>query len=106
MGSRLEFNFSRQQCRKEMYEHGCHNPLSCINTMPWADNPNVTAIIAAHLPGEQTGNSIADILWGDYNPAGKLPYTIPRNESDYEFPIVNFTSVSTPTSWQADFTEG
>jgi len=77
-----------------------------INTMPWADNPNVTAIIAAHLPGEQTGNSIVDILWGDYNPAGKLPYTIPRNESDYEFPIVNFTSVSTPTSWQAEFTEG
>jgi len=77
-----------------------------INTMPWADNPNVTAVIAAHLPGEQTGNSIVDILWGDYNPAGKLPYTIPRDESDYEFPIVNFTSVSTPTSWQAEFTEG
>ena len=77
-----------------------------INTMPWADHPNVKAIIAAHLPGEQTGNSIVDVLWGDYNPAGKLPYTIPRNGSDYDLPVVNLTSVSTPTGWQADFTEG
>ncbi|KAH8689240.1 putative beta-glucosidase G [Phaeosphaeriaceae sp. PMI808] len=77
-----------------------------INTMPWATNPNVTAIIAAHLPGEQTGNSIVDILWGDFNPSGKLPYTIPKKESDYDIPIVNLTEVSTPTGWQSNFTEG
>ena len=77
-----------------------------INTMPWANHENVTAIIAAHLPGEQTGNSIVDILWGDFNPSGKLPYTIPKNESDYDIPIVNLTDISSPTGWQADFTEG
>ncbi|EPE27396.1 (Trans)glycosidase [Glarea lozoyensis ATCC 20868] len=77
-----------------------------INTMPWANNPNVTAIIAAHLPGEQTGNSIVDILWGDFNPSGKLPYTIPKNESDYDIPTVNLTNVSTTTEWQSNFTEG
>jgi len=77
-----------------------------INAMPWATNPNVTAIIAAHLPGEETGNSIVDILWGDYNPSGKLPYTIPKIESDYNIPIVNATSFDTPTGWQANFTEG
>ncbi|KAH6698355.1 putative glycosyl hydrolase [Leptodontidium sp. MPI-SDFR-AT-0119] len=77
-----------------------------LNTMPWASNPNVKAIIAAHLPGEQTGNSIVDILWGDVNPSGKLPYTIPVNETDCLIPIVNLTSISSPTEWQADFTEG
>lgn len=77
-----------------------------INIMPWASNPNVTAIIAAHLPGEQTGNSIVDILWGDVNPSGKLPYTIPVNETDCNIPIVNLTSISSPTEWQANFTEG
>lgn len=77
-----------------------------INTMPWADNPNVTAILAAHLPGEQTGNSIVDVLWGEYNPSGKLPYTIPRMEKDYDIPIVNRTQEAFPDAWQADFTEG
>ncbi|KAI8313403.1 putative beta-glucosidase G [Colletotrichum sp. SAR11_59] len=33
-----------------------------VNTMPWADHPNVKAILAAHLPGQETGNSIIDVL--------------------------------------------
>ncbi|KAL2076055.1 hypothetical protein VTL71DRAFT_998 [Oculimacula yallundae] len=77
-----------------------------VNTMPWASHPNVKAIIAAHLPGEQTGNSIVDVLLGAVNPSGKLPYTIPRNEKDCLIPIVNLTSISSPTEWQADYTEG
>ncbi|KAI0433006.1 glycoside hydrolase superfamily [Xylaria sp. FL1042] len=79
-----------------------------VNAMPWATHPNVKAIIAAHFPGEQTGNSIVDILWGDVNPSGRLPYTIPVTEEDYGFPIVNLTSdeVTSPTAWQSNFTEG
>lgn len=77
-----------------------------VNTMPWAMNPNVTAILAAHYPGEESGNSIVDILWGDVNPSGKLPYTIPANEADYDIPIVNLASVTDPNAWQSDFTEG
>lgn len=75
-----------------------------VNTMPWANNPNVTAILAAHYPGEETGNSIVDILWGDVNPGGKLPYTIPVDESDYDFPITNVTSET--DNLQVNFTEG
>ena len=77
-----------------------------INTMPWADNPNVTAIVAAHLPGQEIGNSIVDILYGVVNPSGRLPYTIAFQDSDYDAPILNVTGSTDPNAWQADFTEG
>jgi beta-glucosidase len=41
-----------------------------INLMPWANHENVTAILASHLSGEEIGNSIVDVLYGDYNPSG------------------------------------
>ena len=77
------------------------------NVMPWADNPNVTAIIAAHLPGQEIGNAIVDVLYGAVNPSGKLPYTIGYNATDYNAPIVNLTITNTtsPTVIQDDFTE-
>lgn len=39
-----------------------------LDVLPWASNPNVTAILAAHLPGQESGNSIVDVLYGDVNP--------------------------------------
>ncbi|KAF2085642.1 glycoside hydrolase family 3 protein [Saccharata proteae CBS 121410] len=78
-----------------------------LNVMPWADHPNVTAILAAHLPGSEIGNSLVDILYGATNPSGHLPYTIAYNESDYEFaPITRSVANTTDTNaWQSDFTE-
>ncbi|KAL3495966.1 glycosyl hydrolase family 3 N terminal domain-containing protein [Aspergillus germanicus] len=60
------------------------------NVLPFADHPNVTAILFAHYPGQETGNSIMDVLYGDVNPSGKLPYTIAYNESDYNAPIIDY----------------
>ena len=79
-----------------------------VNSLPWADNDNVTAILAAHYPGQESGNSIVDVLWGDVNPSGKLPYTIAKNTSDYNTPILNLTGGSAAISdaWQVNFTEG
>jgi beta-glucosidase len=75
--------------------------------MPWADNENVTAILAAHYPGEETGNSITDVLWGDVEPSGRLPYSIPRAAEDYGPPVVELPgNVTDPDAWQADYVEG
>jgi beta-glucosidase len=49
----------------------------------FVDHPNVTGLIFAHLPGQDSGRALVSILYGQSNPSGKLPYTVARNESDY-----------------------
>ncbi|HLK11975.1 MAG TPA: glycoside hydrolase family 3 C-terminal domain-containing protein [Candidatus Binatia bacterium] len=49
-------------------------------TMPWVDD--VAAILMAWYPGEEGGRAIADVLFGDVTPSGKLPVSFPRVEQD------------------------
>ncbi len=44
---------------------------------PWLA-ANVPAIVEAWYPGEQGGHAVADVLFGDYNPAGRLTFSVPR----------------------------
>jgi beta-glucosidase len=49
--------------------------------MPWAD-ANVNAILQAWYPGQAAGTAVADVLFGNYNPAGRLPVTFYRATED------------------------
>lgn len=49
-------------------------PLS----LPWAYE-HIPAVVEAWQLGTQTGNAVAQVLYGDYNPSGKMPISIPRN---------------------------
>ena len=46
-------------------------------TFAWAAD-NLPAILVTWYPGEEGGNAAAEVLFGDYNPAGRLPITFPR----------------------------
>ncbi|KOS13956.1 beta-glucosidase [Malassezia pachydermatis] len=54
----------------------------------WIDHPNVTAVVWANLPSSENGNALVNILYGTYNPSGRLPYTIARRREDYSADVL------------------
>jgi len=63
-------------------------------TIPWADK-NIPSILETWQLGVQSGNAIAQVLYGDYNPSGKLPMTFPRSLG--QIPIYyNYKSTGRP----------
>lgn len=62
----------------------------------WADE-HIPAIVEAWQLGTETGNAVAQVLYGDYNPSGKLPMTFPRNVG--QIPIYyNYKNTGRPTN--------
>ncbi|HEX8016017.1 MAG TPA: glycoside hydrolase family 3 C-terminal domain-containing protein [Flavobacterium sp.] len=74
----LSLPANQEELMKAMIATGKPVILVLINgsalSINWA-NDNVPAILTAGYPGQQGGNAIADVLFGDYNPAGRLPVT-------------------------------
>ncbi len=69
---------------------------------------NSRAILWAGLPGNEGGRAVAEVLFGDVNPSGKLPFSYPRNVNgfttyDYK-PLEN--THDNPTGWEFPFGHG
>ncbi|KAL1305765.1 hypothetical protein AAFC00_007343 [Neodothiora populina] len=82
----------------------CNNTIVVVSTTgvrlldQWIEHENITAVLYSAPLGQESGNSIADVLYGDFNPSGRLTYTIAKNESDYPVEICE--------TKQCNFTEG
>ncbi|KAI9655524.1 MAG: hypothetical protein M1821_005317 [Bathelium mastoideum] len=71
----------------------------------WIDHPAIKGVIFAHLPSQESGSSLADILFGDVNPSGRLPYTVGKSLEDYG-PGAKILYKSNGLTPQQNFTEG
>lgn len=78
------------------------NP-GAVDIAEYATHPNVTAIIAAGFPGEQAGIALANVIYGDVSPSGKLPFTMGASLADYPPNGIQLESVPAP---KVEFTEG
>jgi beta-glucosidase len=89
----------------------CNNTIVVVHNVgvrlvdAFADNENVTAIIFAHLPGQDAGRAVARILYGDVSPSGRLPYTVAKESSDYGN-LLGPCEGGKSRSPQCDFNEG
>lgn len=71
----------------------------------WIDHPNVTAVVWAGLPGQESGHSLVDVLYGHVNPSGRLPYTIAKQASDYAANVI-YEGNPSPNGVQIPYSEG
>jgi beta-glucosidase len=72
----------QQELLEEIYKVNPNIVLVLNNgrplALPWAAK-NIPTIVEAWQLGTQAGNAVAQVLYGDYNPSGKLPMSFPRN---------------------------
>jgi len=94
----------QQELLEEVYKVNPNIVLVLNNgrplAIPWADE-NIPAIVEAWHLGTQSGNAIAQVLYGDYNPSGKLPMTFPRSVG--QVPIYyNYKNTGRPVMTEPD----
>jgi hypothetical protein len=70
-------------------------------SLTWADQAQ--AVLLGWIPGQEAGNALADVLFGDVNPAGKLPITFARDAGDYP---ANTAQMYPGVNEQVLYTEG
>lgn len=83
--TRLDLPDLQQQLIKEIQALGKPVVLVLLNgsaiAVNW-ENANLPAIVEAWYPGQAAGTAIADVLFGDYNPGGRLPVTFYKSVND------------------------
>ena len=88
----LELPPNQQKLLEAIYAIGKPIVLVLLNgspmAIPWADE-HIPAILEAWYPGEEGGTAIADIIFGDYSPAGRLPVTFYKATADLP-PITDY----------------
>ena len=86
--STLDLPGVQEELVKAVYETGVPVILVLLNGRPlsisWAAE-HMPAILEAWHPGTQGGNAVADVLFGDFNPAGRLPATFSRTVGQVPF---------------------
>jgi beta-glucosidase len=84
----LDLPGRQEQLLQALYDTGKPIVLVLINGQPltinWADR-YIPSILEAWFPGPSGGKAIADALFGDYNPGGKLSITFPKTTGQIEF---------------------
>lgn len=91
----------------------CNNTMVVIHNAGirlvdrWIDNDNITAVIYAHMPGQDSGQALVDIMYGEVSPSGRLPYTVAKQDTDYGITL-NPVLPKPSELWhtQDNFTEG
>ena len=96
----------QQELLEEIYKVNKNIVLVLMNGRPlnltWADE-NIPAILETWHLGSQSGNAIAEVLYGDYNPSGKLTMSFPRNVG--QAPIYyNYKKTGRPGASSAEVT--
>lgn len=78
----LDLTGVQEDLVKAVYETGTPTVVILVNGRPLSTRwtaEHVPAIVEAWRPGERGGQAVADVLFGDYNPSGRLAITIPRH---------------------------
>jgi beta-glucosidase len=92
---------------KAIYKTGTPVVVILVNGRPLSISwiaENTPSIIEAWLPGEEGARAVADVLFGDYNPGGKLPMSFPRSVG--QVPVYYGHKPSGGRSyWKGDYVE-
>ncbi|KAG5961069.1 hypothetical protein E4U58_004413 [Claviceps cyperi] len=72
----------------------------------WITLPSVKSVLIAHLPGQEAGRSLAEVIFGDVSPSGHLPYSITKKEDDMPKSVTELIDKAYLTQAQDTYTEG
>ncbi|BBJ27298.1 glycoside hydrolase family 3 N-terminal domain-containing protein [Athalassotoga saccharophila] len=105
--STLDLPGVQEELVEELYKTGKPLVVILVNGRPFSIKwiaDHASAIVESWLPGEEGGHAVADVLFGDYNPSGKLPVSFPRNVG--QIPIYySHKPTGGRSNWHGDYVE-